>query len=468
MAGVGSWPVAVVPVGPVSGASVLWRTRGRLHVTVVVKARFQMVQNGVMTALPPEDVRAPDETAPYLGQADVVVAPAHAHAVPPRDASALAVRVSLYRGWPMLDKSLLVYPTDAGGRRLERAYVDRLPLDLRGGGVRGLLVNPADPHRAARLGAIPVEAEERRSLVEGGAPPVRGQVVELPDVFPWRYYQVAPPDQRTGYLVGDEWLILDGMHPTQPRFQSRLPGAMAQVRVYPPGLAQGACYPVEMQADQLWIDGERFGCSLLWRGSFPVADEASARVLTLVAGVAVAGQPPAWPALPELLRSPILRAYGLTLASGSLDGIETVDAELEEELEPRSVRAPVAALAIGSDGVLAVHDSGEYLDLAPDPEDEEDDVATRQLTSGQSAAMRAALGLAAVDESRMLRPMALPGVPWAARRQEEAAAMSDPMRPPQLSQHDVDELELTLSEALEADGSNLAEIVARGQKKPGE
>src|SRR6185503_8768555 len=156
MAGVGLWPVAVVPVGRVAGASVLWRTRGRLHVSVVVKASFQMAQNGVMTSLPPEPVREPLETAPYLGQADVVVSPAHACAVPARQATALAVRIALYRGWPMLDKSLLVYPCDAGGRRVESAFVERLALQVpRVGAARGLLVNPADPRRAATLGAIP-------------------------------------------------------------------------------------------------------------------------------------------------------------------------------------------------------------------------------------------------------------------------------------------------------------------------
>jgi hypothetical protein len=127
-------------------------------------------------------------------------------------------------------------------------------------------------------------------------------------MFPWEYFQVAPPDQRSTYLRGDEWLVLDGMHATEARLQSRLPGAHAMVRVYPPGLVAGKSYQVGMQADQLSINVERLTCSMLWRGSFAVSDVPSARALTLVAGVALPGQPPTWPDREQLMQSRVVQA----------------------------------------------------------------------------------------------------------------------------------------------------------------
>jgi len=298
---VGFWPVTVVPVGRLAAATLLWRTKGRLHVTVVVKARFRFQHDGVMTPMMPEPVRPQlGELAPYLGQADVVVVAAQAHSAGAASAPR-AVRLALFREWAVVDKSLLVYPGSATS--------DGVAIVAPQGETAAVVVHPSHPDRVASLAPIGERDPARMALLDDAPlPKPTGGVLEIGDMFPWAFYQVAPPDQRTTYLRGDEWLVLDGMHPTEPRLQSRLPGALAMVRVYPPGLAAGNSYQVAMQADQLSINVDRLACSMLWRGSFAVSDVASARALTLVAAVALPGQPPAWPDHEQLLQSEVMRA----------------------------------------------------------------------------------------------------------------------------------------------------------------
>ncbi len=493
----GFWPVAVVPVGRVACASTLWRAKGRLHVTCVVKARFEMVHNGYMRPILPEPVRPQlGEVAPYLTQADVVITGGRAHCVPPRPAAALAVRLALFREWPVIDKSLLVYPRDGGGARTV-AMVPSLTLgDARPDTPAGRLVNPADPTQEARLGPVPPDAPERLALLGGGSMPVtRDGVVEIPAMFPWGYYQVAPPDQRASFLRGDEWLVLDGMHPQHARMQSRLPCAVAEVRVYPPGLVQGPCYPVEMQADQLNIDAERGHCSILWRGSFPVQHEVAARSLTLVAGVGVLGQPIVWPDVHQLMRNPVLRAHGLVdlphpeaqedeasmaptrqvaqqdlLAAAGLVAQSGTHAAEPGDGEPISLRA--AELQLTDDGVLWLEprDDAILLELTPDPSVEEERVGGTVKMSGEellekvgAVVRRTALGLPVPDGKRLLRPSA--HVVSAPAPAAEAGPSSS--APPRLEDVSVDRLELTLSEALAGHGLSGLDELWRFTKKPG-
>ncbi|WP_437643833.1 contractile injection system protein, VgrG/Pvc8 family [Sorangium sp. So ce362] len=78
--------VAVTPLGPAVAATVTWLQRGRLHVTVVVKATFALVPEGRMSVVAPDPI-APEEQrdpsgqwlqaagdlAPYLDSCGVVV-----------------------------------------------------------------------------------------------------------------------------------------------------------------------------------------------------------------------------------------------------------------------------------------------------------------------------------------------------------------------------------------------------------
>src|SRR5690606_16906732 len=89
----GLWPVRCAPVGAVAVGSVLWRHRGALHCTAIVKASFALVESGPMTRLNPQPIRRSDdylsgrpslagaaEIAPHVPVPEVVVV-GHAYAL---------------------------------------------------------------------------------------------------------------------------------------------------------------------------------------------------------------------------------------------------------------------------------------------------------------------------------------------------------------------------------------------------
>jgi hypothetical protein len=449
-------PVTAVPVGQVACATTLWTSTARLHLTIVVKAQFRFQQNGAMAPIPAAPVRAElGELAPYLTHADVVLSSAHAHPTSREPASALAVRMAVSREWAVVDKTLLAYARDAQGGKAPVA-AGAIPLVGAHGARSGILVSPHDPSRAGRLGPLPEDAPERAAFLGGVAPPrPHNDIIRLPEGFSWTWFQVAPPDQRTSYLQGDEWVVLDGMHPTERRVQSRLPSARAQAYAYPPGLSAGASYPVMMQADQLWIDADRLECALLWRGSFPVSDEATARALVLVAGVALGPTPIAWPNVAQLMQSPYLpqQPAAKPPARGPRPLIPRRRPEEDEESSAKTVvRNPAAAAAIfaeledeesstlggvevlgaTSEGVLTLEtlDDSAVIEVEPVP--------AQQLARHDDSMLLSRAGLEASKPPSVPRP---------------ATAVA-----PRIDDHSVDELEQTLSGVLLAKGLKLEDI----------
>jgi hypothetical protein len=290
----GFWPVAVQPLGSVACGTTLWRMTGRLSVTIVVKATLGLEPDRDMTLMAPEPVRAADgDLAPFLGRAEVVLTHAYAFADGGRPTPTVAVRLAVISGTPLIDKRLLVYGPSAGPGAHAGGFV-RTPIALPdpGGEALGRVLDPRRPGEIGKLGPSSPDGEPAGAGVAQVAPRVVRGVLELPDGLSLGYFQQAAPDQQSGFLSGDEWVVLDGMQPDRPRLSSRLPDIRAAVRVYSPSgaVAHGPTFEVAMQADRLRIDAHRRQCWLLWRGSFPVADEASARSLTLVGALVRPGQ----------------------------------------------------------------------------------------------------------------------------------------------------------------------------------
>ncbi|WP_437742804.1 DUF2169 domain-containing protein [Sorangium sp. So ce1504] len=320
-------PVRVTPLNGAAAAAVAWRSRGELHITVIVKATFAFAADAEMPRVEPQQVvhgevhhgnnpgrsvRLTSDLAPHLERADVLFT-GHAHAPPPgAPVHDLPVRLAISdEDGPLLDKELLVK---------DRAGFQRMPLvyerALRGEndqenflGVQGTgdasepeanIVDPLQPARAAGFGPIARAWPARRRLL--GATPRKAldaAIAEIPDPFEWAYYQAAPPDQRTRYLRGGEWIELHGLHPTLPRLRMRLPEARGRARVH--GLSAfgvGEGHPLELNADMLRIDGDEQRCTLVFRGNLVVPDEAALAAATLVAGVELPGEPLEWPELP--------------------------------------------------------------------------------------------------------------------------------------------------------------------------
>ncbi len=167
------------------------------------------------------------------------------------------------------------------------------------------LVNPSDRAQPISFGPVSSYWLQRRRALGGLArEALEADVLELPEGFDWSFFQSAPSDQQIAYLRGDEWIVLDGMHPALSRFQSRLPSAVVTARVYGPGGGQG--YPMELMADGLAIDADRQACWVTWRRSFPVDSEEAAARLRILVALALPEEQIAWPDLPayDAIRAP--------------------------------------------------------------------------------------------------------------------------------------------------------------------
>jgi hypothetical protein len=320
-----AWPVQITSLGRTAGATVVWRTRGQLSLTVIIKATFDLVPYGPMARRAPEgihrgelhhrdnptrSVRVTSDLAPYLGRADVLFT-GHAHAPPGRSVGRQVVRLAVYREQALIDKTLHVYgdradeipakPFKQMPIAYERAYGGvgwkANPLGIgftghsKGPTLLPNIVNPADPTLTDGFGPISRNWPARKKLLgKIDRKLLERPIAEIPDDFDWTYFQAAPADQQIDYLQGDEWIVLDGLHPNVPRIQSILPGARGVARLFGPEGEQ----PIEVHADTLRIDGDEQRCSLVWRGIAPVRDEAALAGLRVVVGLELSGESAQW------------------------------------------------------------------------------------------------------------------------------------------------------------------------------
>ncbi|MGK3969986.1 DUF2169 domain-containing protein [Sorangium sp. So ce118] len=343
-------PEQVTPLDGAAATAVAWRSRGQLRVTVIVKATFAFAADAEMPRVEPQpvlpgevhhgnnpgrSVRLTSDLAPHLDRADVLFT-GHAHAPPGTPVRSLPVRLVISdEGGVVLDKELLVQ---------DRAGFQRMPLvyerALRGEndqenflGVRATgdpadpeanIIDPLQPARAAGFGPIARAWPARKRLL--GATPRKAldaPIAELPDAFDWSYFQAAPPDQRVRHLRGGEWIELHGLHPTAPRLRMRLPEARGRARIH--GLSAsgaGEGQPLDLIADTLRIDGDEQRCTVVFRGSFPVPDEAALAAVAIVAGVELPGEPLAWPERPPERGAAAREPAGAGAAAGRARGAD--------------------------------------------------------------------------------------------------------------------------------------------------
>ncbi len=224
---------------------------GGARVTVVVKATFGMARDSDARLIAPLPVVTEDrshaggslveagELAPYLPSAGVLLA---GHACSPRPVQALTARLAVFRERPLVDKSLHVFgdrDSAAASARpftkmpfeYERAYGGAGFLDNpvgvgAAGSARALpnLLDPVNPHKPAGFGPLARRWGARLRLLGARVPEgIDGPNARIPEGFDWRYFHAAPADQQCELLHGDEWIVLDGMSPTLPRLQTRLP-----------------------------------------------------------------------------------------------------------------------------------------------------------------------------------------------------------------------------------------------------
>jgi hypothetical protein len=386
-------PVEITAIPPAACAATVWRSKGQLRLTVIAKATFLFTPGDVMSLAhaepivraelhhknsPTQSVRATSECAPYLPRCDVLLT-GNACALGGEQVTGLAVRLAVCRDQDILDKTIHVYGdrkaagADPAPFRMipivyERAYgglgVPNNPLGtgLGGEGNPPNLIDPVDPAVPACFGPISRTWPIRKRLLGKTDRKTLDQpIAEIPPEFDWNYFQSAPPDQQIDYLRGDEWVVLEGLHPEHAGVQSRLPGARALARVY--GLADGGeGHRITLVADTLSIDADDLFCSVVWRSSFALPNEAALAALHIDVGVEVAGMPLDWPvyalppppAAPPPPMPPSKRVPDAPSSrpSGQWGGAVTETEELRDlrakAVAPGAARIPSAAMAGGA------------------------------------------------------------------------------------------------------------------------
>jgi uncharacterized protein YjbI with pentapeptide repeats len=495
------WPVEVLPLKPVACGAIVWRMHGALRVTVVIKAAFGLIHEREARLIAPTELVRADrqgqssngveeifELAPYLPSAGVIVS-GHACAPAGGAAASTAVRVILFRDdATVLDKTLHIFgDRDAtpAARPLPFAHMPLVWERTRAYGGPGIDDNPVgvgsqvgarafpnivdavDPRRPAGFGPIGARWPARARLLGGAEPPAldRG-IVEIPEDFDWRWFHAAPADQQIDFLTGDEWIALDGMHPSQPRLQSRLPQVRAEARWYQE-TSEGPteARAIELGADTLTIDADRQTCWVLWRGHFAVDSVDQLPWIRVQVGVELPGYPISWPELapPPVVEEP-RRASAPTPAPVFADEDRTAMVDLHALAA--SAHRPIAPFALAEPGARAQPAPAgipgapsswmtPIAEPAPTPgpveedtaqvtarreieieevdadEDEDPNARTSQLRVGDLQRPIAPFALAAPGARSDTPRAAIPGAPWSPWAPAPPAAPFDPAAHPE-------------------------------------
>lgn len=144
------------------------------------------------------------------------------------------------------------------------------------------LVRSADD-RPAPAGASPVPRTWRARTALAGTYDEHWKRTRwpwFPTDFDPTYFQAAPPSQRIdGYWRGDEAVELTGMDAALPVLRSRLPATRVRCFVTRRVAEQEVVAEVRMNLDTITLDGDARQALCLWRGLSPVADDALADVV---------------------------------------------------------------------------------------------------------------------------------------------------------------------------------------------
>ena len=313
---------AISPLPGADAAIVAFRMGGVLHATVITKATFAFAPDAPMPRIEPQpilreevhhgdsparSVRFTSDLVPYLARADVLFT---GHGYAP------AARIQVHAGERvLLDKTLLLQDP-RGIQKMpivyERAFggtdVPDNPLGIGAGIDAGepTILSPDDPRRPAGFGPIARAWPARKRLL-GSTPrsTLEGRIAEIPAGFDGTYFQSAPPDQQTDFLRGDEGIVLEGLHPSLSRLETRLPGLRGVARIH--GLAAFGIpegQPIQLCMDTLRIDGDEQRCTVVCRRWIQLPHEAALDALRVVAGVEVLGEPSAWFEPPHRVAAP--------------------------------------------------------------------------------------------------------------------------------------------------------------------
>ena len=256
--------------GRVAAEAIPWRHRGRGHLTIVAKAVFAIVPDGVVAH------RGPGSFGPWSG-------------TPRGDRLGRGTDEAVHRA--RCDVTMVGRARPAPGTvdpfvRLGVADKGRIVLDK--------TVRVAD---VASLGAIE-DASRLAALTASARAGLERDPVELADDFAWEFYQSAPRDQQIAFPVGGESLVLDGIDLLAPRLVTQLPPGAAEARVrVVRGGAVGLEAQVLLRCDAIAVDADRREVTLVWRGAWAVREGVVTEDCLVAAGLSASAQPVAWASL---------------------------------------------------------------------------------------------------------------------------------------------------------------------------
>lgn len=311
-----AWPVPVTTVGASRGGSVVFRKNGQLHVTCVLKSTFRFVPDKPMDTIESDDIivselhhrenpsrsiRATSEVVPYLPRVDVFLT-GHAYAPAGHQATRMTVRLSIYHSIALLEKKIDVVG-DRNGTDL--VPFQRIPLvyEKAVGGIGDALnpwgtgkspgsalpnlIHPKDPDVVVGFGPIARGLRHRKTLRGSMTTTALDEsFIEFPNEFDWNYYQAAPADQQLASVVGNEWIILEGLHPKLPRIASRLPTVRPIATVFGINPAKPeVAKAVQARIDMICIDADELKCSVIGRAVIPIDDERALRSVRIIGAV---------------------------------------------------------------------------------------------------------------------------------------------------------------------------------------
>ncbi|MBK8252386.1 MAG: DUF2169 domain-containing protein [Polyangiaceae bacterium] len=337
--------------------------------TVVVKATFQLTHGARVVRTAPAPVVRQDkpfgnnptrsveyasELAPSLAKCDVTfVGSAYVPGGTP--ASATSVRLAVFReGRAILDKTLHVFGDRKGGEG-PLTFV-KMPLvyekALGGIGVDSNPVgvdipnvtDPKDSKVAASFAPVSRYWPVRKKLLSASdRAAMEGAIPTVGETIAPGYWQCAPVDQQVEFVKGDEWIVLDGLHPTLPRVQTQLSGARGVARlVTPTGDVR-----LDLVADMLAIDGDKKQCSIVWRGKVAGLSEEQIRRSTVCAALEIPGIPVVWPEVKPRAAEVVSNSVQSSASSG--EGTLTLKPE-EQLAAAHKVVAPYEVAKAGEGG----------------------------------------------------------------------------------------------------------------------
>ena len=316
--------------------------------------------------LPNRSIRYATDLAPRLDQVDVVFT-GHAH-VPSGSLPRLTVRLAIFdERRPVLDKHLVVQDA-AGFSKMpivyERAKGGLGQAENPFGREDPNIIDPAHPSAPAGFGPMSRTWPVRRKLL-GNTPrkALEQPIAEIPDGFDFTYFQSAPADQRCDSLLGDEWILLEGLHASLAVIRTRLPGGVGVARIDglgPFGIPEGTRLPLRL--DTVQIDGDEQWCSLVFREAFEVPNEEAVAAARIVAGIDVDGDAAgsldasAEEPAPRVARTPALPSVATTIELSEED-LNTWDSSDDDDVtvtRDASEPAPRPVAADRFDGTVAL------------------------------------------------------------------------------------------------------------------